>query len=136
MFGDEKYYYQMVKSGVKGFLLKSSGINELINAISEVHGGKTYFSNELLIKLVETLSTQKEKEKAVKQEIENLSKRELEVLRLIALGYSNEETAEKLHIGVNTVRTHRANLIDKTGCNNTASLVMFAIKNKLVEISN
>jgi DNA-binding NarL/FixJ family response regulator len=135
MFGDEKYYYQMIQSGVKGFVLKSSGISELLKAITEIYEGRSYFSNELLIKLVAGISDQKEKEAAITGSIANITKREEEVLKLIAVGLTNEEVAEKLHISLPTVRTHRANLISKTGCGNTASLVMFAIKNKLVEVS-
>ena len=59
MFGDEKYYYQMIQSGIKGFVLKSSGISELSNAINEVANGGNFFSNELLMKLVSNLSSKK-----------------------------------------------------------------------------
>lgn len=132
MFGDEKYYYQMIQAGVKGFVLKSSGISELIKAITEVREGRSYFSNELLIKLIASITDQKDKKETEENKI---SKRELEVLRLIAMGHSNEEIANKLNISVTTIRTHRANLISKTGCTNTASLVMYAIKNKLVDVT-
>jgi DNA-binding NarL/FixJ family response regulator len=134
MFGDEKYYYQMIQAGVKGFVLKSSGISELLKAITEVNKGGSYFSNELLVKLIANISTQKDNKKNETEE-SKISKREIEVLRLIALGHSNEEIADKLNISTTTVRTHRANLITKTGCTNTASLVMFAIKNKVVEVN-
>lgn len=134
MFGDEKYYYQMIQAGVKGFVLKSSGISELLKAITEVNNGGSYFSNELLIKLISNITEQKEKKTSAEAELK-ISKRELDVLKLIAQGLSNEEIANKLNISTTTVRTHRANLITKTGCTNTASLVMFAIKNKFVEIN-
>lgn len=133
MFGDEKYYYQMIQAGVKGFVLKSSGISELLKAITEVCEGRSYFSNELLVKLISGINNNNKNGSGT--ESVNISKREIEVLKLIALGHTNEEIAEKLHISPPTVRTHRANLLTKTGCGNTASLVMYAIKNKLVEIS-
>jgi DNA-binding NarL/FixJ family response regulator len=133
MFGDEKYYYQMIQAGIKGFVLKSSGINELLIAITEVHEGRSYFSNELLVRLISSISKEK---KANADDAENkISKREIEVLKLIAMGHTNEEIAEKLNISTTTIRTHRANLISKTGCTNTASLVMYAIKHKLVEVN-
>jgi len=132
MFGDEKYYYSMIQSGIKGFVLKSSGISELMKAITEVNEGGAYFSSELLTKLVESIGKQKEETTITD---DNISKRELEVLKQIAAGFTNEEIAEKLHISLTTVRTHRANLLSKTGCNNTASLVMYAIKNKMVEVN-
>jgi DNA-binding NarL/FixJ family response regulator len=132
MFGDEKYYYQMIQSGIKGFILKSSGISELLNAIKDVAEGKNFFSNELLCKLINNLYTGKAGKDS--GENEKLSKRELEVLKEIAGGLSNDEIADKLHISNTTVRTHRSNLLQKTNTNNTASLIMFAIKNKIIEV--
>lgn len=134
MFGDEEYYYKMIQSGVKGFVLKSSGINELENAISEVAKGENYFSNELLRQII--LNIKDDKEKAAQPVISEqlLSKREIEVLVEVSNGLSNEDIAEKLHIEISTVKTHRAKLLTKTGTTNTASLIMYAIKNKLIEV--
>lgn len=132
MFGDEKYYYQLIQYNIKGFILKSSGISELLKGISQVAKGANYFSNELLCKLIANLSN--EKSKVTEQsKFEKLSKREIEIMQEITAGLSNEKIAEKLHISLATVRTHRANLLLKTGSNNTASLVMYAIKNKIIE---
>jgi DNA-binding NarL/FixJ family response regulator len=136
MFGDEKYYYQMIQSGIKGFVLKSSGISELLTGINQVNNGGNFFSNELLMKLIANLSTQKDKPGDDKtDEHEILSAREKEVLREITLGLSNDEIANKLNISATTVRTHRTKLLSKTGCNNTASLIMFAIKNKIISVN-
>ncbi len=132
MFGDEKYYYKLIRAGIKGFILKSSGISELLNAIKEVFEGRNYFSNELLIKLINNLYTSKSDNGADDSKNDKLSKREIEVLKEIAAGLSNDEIADKLHISVTTVRSHRSNLLLKTGTNNTASLIMYAIKNKIV----
>jgi DNA-binding NarL/FixJ family response regulator len=132
MFGDEKYYYQMIQSGIKGFVLKSSGITELMKAIQEVAEGKSFFSNELLYKLINNFYSSN-LEHPLKEE-GKLSKRELEVLRDIAAGLSNDDIANKLHISATTVRTHRAKLLQKTGSNNTASLIMHAIKNKIISL--
>jgi DNA-binding NarL/FixJ family response regulator len=131
MFGEEKYYYQMIQNGVKGFILKSAGINELINAITEVSQGNFFFSSEIIEKVVTGISNNKFQ---TESDDFGLTKREKEVLQLIAIGKSNEEISAKLNISTTTIRTHRANLISKTGCANTASLVMYAIKNKLVEV--
>jgi DNA-binding NarL/FixJ family response regulator len=132
MFGDEKYYYQLIQYNIKGFILKSSGISELLNGITQVAGGSNFFSNELLCKLLANISIEKSKISELSQG-EKLSKREMEVMQEISGGLSNEKIAEKLHISLATVRTHRANLLLKTGSNNTASLVMYAIKNKLID---
>jgi len=136
MFGDEKYYYQMIESGIKGFVLKSSGISELMTAIAQVSAGGNFFSNELLVKLIANLSSQKNAiDKNGVDHNDKLSAREIEVLREIALGLSNDEIGNKLNISAATVRTHRAKLLEKTNSNNTASLIMYAIKNKLVEVN-
>jgi DNA-binding NarL/FixJ family response regulator len=136
MFGDEKYYYQMLQSGVKGFILKSSGIGELLKGITDVYNNKSYFSNELLANLIEGFKAQLNKEaKITANNSQHLSAREVEVLKLIAIGSSNEEISQKLHVSTTTIRTHRARILSKTGCNNTASLVFYAIKNKFVALN-
>lgn len=129
MYGDEKYYYQMVQSGIKGFVLKSSGISELLQAITEVAKGDNYFSNELLYRLVQNIRSNNQNEV-----VDKLSAREVEVLELIAAGLSNEEIAGKLNISLATVKSHRSNLLSKTGSNNTASLIMYALKNEMIRL--
>lgn len=135
MFGDEKYYYQMIQYGIKGFVLKSSGISELMKAIKEVADGNNYFSNELLYKLIANIQTSRAATENKDTAGEKLSKREIEVLQKISEGLSNEDIANKLHISATTVRTHRSNLLAKTASNNTASLIMYAIKNKVIEVN-
>lgn len=131
MCSDEEYYYKMIDLGVKGFIMKSSGINELEKAIRDVMIGESYFSNEILRNIINTLS-----HNIAKKTIEkiHLSAREMEVLQHICQGLSNEEMAEKLFISIKTIKSHRSNLLEKTNCNNTPRLIIFAVKNKLVEI--
>ena len=131
MFGDEEYYYKMIDLGVKGFILKSSGINELEKAISEVMMGESYFSNEVLRKIISNLGR---KNNNKTNENANLTTRELEVLQQICLGLNNDEIAQKLFISPKTIKSHRSNLLEKTGCKNTPALILLAIKNKWVEV--
>lgn len=131
MNGDEEYYYKMIEAGAKGFLLKDSGIREIEKGIHSVLEGDSYFSNELLRRIITNLGKPVEKKKDSK---ELLSNREHEVLIEICNGHTNEEIGEKLFISQQTVKGHRSNLLSKTNCKNSASLVMFAIKNKLVEL--
>lgn len=136
-FGDEIHYYNIIQAGAKGFVLKSSGINELQTAIKEVAAGESFFSNELLRKIIANIGAAA---KAEAQEIESqtsdkLTKRELEVMQLIANGLSNEEIAENLHISLATVKGHRSSVLAKTGSKNTASLIIHAIKNNLITIN-
>jgi DNA-binding NarL/FixJ family response regulator len=125
MFGEEEYYNTMIEIGVKGFILKDVENTELVDAIRKIHAGGNYFSSELLLRLIKNKPT---------EENVNLTGREKEILKLICEGYSNHQISEKLFISQRTVERHRASLLEKTNANNSISLVVYAIKNKLVEI--
>ncbi|HOP00187.1 MAG TPA: response regulator transcription factor [Bacteroidales bacterium] len=129
MYGEEEYYYRMVDAGAKGFLLKDSDITEVKEAILTVFRGGSYFSQELLHHVIQKIKTREQESRSA-----NLSKREKEILIKICEGLSNQEIAESLFISKRTVDKHRANLLGKTNSKNTASLILFAIKNKLIEI--
>lgn len=129
MYGEEEYYYKMVDAGAKGFLLKDSDISEVREAIQTVRKGGSYFSQELLYHVIQKIKLRENESKSA-----NLSKREKEILIKICEGLSNQEIAEALFISKRTVDKHRANLLGKTNSKNTASLILFAIKNKLIEI--
>lgn len=131
MYGEEDYYFKMVGLGVKGFLLKNSDINEVFSAIESVMEGGSYFSQELLFNLVSNLRSSNE---MVEDDNATLSNRELEILLLICKGLTNTEIADSLFISKRTVDKHRANILEKTQCKNTANLVVYAIKTGLVEI--
>lgn len=126
-YGDEKYYYKMVEAGVKGFVVKSSGITELEQAIKEIASGGSWFSNELLQKVILSIGKSANKDPEV-------SDRELEILKLICDGLTNDQIAIKIHLSPDTVKWHRNNLLSKTGCNNTAALIIYSIKSKLIVI--
>ena len=131
MFSDEEYYYKMIDRGVKGFILKTSGIHELENAIEQVMSGESYFSNELLRKIINNFGRSTNNNPIDQY---NMTVREIEVLQQICLGLSTEEIGEKLFISPKTVKSHKSNLLEKTACKNTPALILFAIKNKIVEI--
>ncbi|MEG0795506.1 MAG: response regulator transcription factor [Odoribacter sp.] len=133
MYGDEQYYYKMVDIGVKGFVLKSAGIEKVIAAIKTVAAGENYFSEELLMNILNNMRVGSAKPEQDLPDNE-ISGRELEILYHVCLGLSNQEIADKLFISKRTVDKHRANLLSKTGCRNTAALVMYAIKNKMVDV--
>jgi len=129
MYGEEEYYYKMVDAGAKGFLLKDSDISEVRDAILTIRKGGSYFSQELLYHVIQKIKHRESETKSA-----NLSKREKEILLKICEGLSNQQIAESLFISKRTVDKHRANLLGKTNSKNTASLILFAIKNKLIEI--
>jgi DNA-binding NarL/FixJ family response regulator len=130
MYGEEDYYYKMVNAGVKGFVLKNSDIKEVKTALDVVFDGGSFFSSELLQNLVNSLKSSS-KSKEIHAE---LSEREMEILILICQGLSNQEIGDKLFISKRTVDKHRANILEKSESKNTAQLVVYAIKNKLVEL--
>jgi DNA-binding NarL/FixJ family response regulator len=129
MYGEEEYYYRMIDAGAKGFILKDSDITDVHDAIIAVYKGGNYFSQELLYHVINRI---KNREQEVKSS--SLSKREKEILLKICEGLSNHEIADSLFISKRTVDKHRANLLAKTGSKNTASLILYAIKNRLIEI--
>ena len=128
MFGDESYYSRMVEAGAKGFLLKDSSVDEVFGAIDAVAGGGSYFSEELM------KSISRRMHGADGRSSDELSAREIEILLGICRGLSTQEIADELFISKRTVDAHRANILEKTGCKNTASLVVYAIRNRLVEL--
>ncbi len=129
MHGDESYHQQMIEAGAKGFLLKNSSPDEVILAIEKVCDGKYYFSEGIMYSLIRNLK--QEDDTQIKT---SLTARESEILQLICSGFSNQEIGEKLFISKRTVDNYRANLLEKTQSRNTAQLVMFAIKWKLIEL--
>lgn len=124
-FNQGLYIKKMMENGASGYILKNSSKEELLNAIHTVCDGGIYFSGEVGDAL-------KQYQRTEQVEIPVLSRREKEVLELIAEGYTNPEIAEKLFISPFTVDSHRKNLIAKLNVKNTASLVKLAVERKLI----
>jgi len=123
MFSDTGHHTQMIKAGVKGFLLKKANKFELEQAIRTVFAGGTYFSQEILQKLAFRYKGKNPGE-------EDLTTRELEIMVLICQGFTSQEISERLHISCKTVETHRSSLFLKAGVRNVAGLIMWALKNQ------
>lgn len=130
MYSDEEYFDQMIDAGAKGFLLKNTNLQEVKTAIDTVMNNGNYFSQELMQNLLRNYKSVRE----VKEPESELSEREIEILLLICSGLSNQEIGDQLFISKRTVEKHRANILCKTNCKNTAGLVMYAIKNQLIEM--
>jgi len=120
---------RLIRIGVNGYLLKNAEKEELLKAINAIASGENYFTEELEEK---HLINSKKIEKQVSTLIE-LSSREKEILVLIAQEYNTAEIAEKTFISLNTVNTHRRNLLSKLNAKNTAGLVKYAVENGLVD---
>jgi len=125
MYGDEQYYNSVIENGVKGFILKDAENTELGSAVNAILNGKTYFSQELLLKLIRNRKNSNQIP---------LTQRERQILELICQGLNSTEIAARLFLSERTVDNHRANLLDKTGCRNSLSLVLYAFRNNLVDI--
>lgn len=128
MFGEEEYYYKMIQSGVRGFVMKSAGIDELEFAINQIAEGSAYFSEELLDIVKQNIK------KSNANEVKELSEKELQLIKSIAFNMSDNEIAAELNDSVETIEKMRAELLTKTGIINPSGLIMYAIKNKIVEI--
>lgn len=129
MYADESYYTQMIEAGAKGFLLKNSNFEQVQRAISDVYEGKSFFSQEIMDGLIRNINRKK-----IIRHGTDLTDREVEILYHICKGLSNQEIADQLFLSKRTVDKHRENLLLKTGSKNTASLVIYAIKNGVIEI--
>jgi DNA-binding NarL/FixJ family response regulator len=124
------YVESVMGAGAKGYLLKSFEADELLKAINTVISGKKYYSNEIAIKLLEASENNNSSKLVLKN---NLTKREVEVLKLIAMEFTDKQISEKLFISIRTVGTHRQNLKQKLNVKNTAGLVKAAIKMNLMD---
>lgn len=135
---DTKLIRQMLKLGAMGYVLKNTSREELVKAIETVNDGDYYFTPAIQRKVL-ALPTGKEKKEKKSYNREghhaSLTKRESEVLKLIAEEYSGPEIAKHLFISINTVETHRKNMIQKLGVKNSVGLVKYAIKHGLIDNS-
>ncbi|UZR96494.1 response regulator [Chondrinema litorale] len=128
MYNDKGFVTKMVELGVNGYILKNTGKRELLNAIRMVLQKGSHFSVDVMSAVIEGMSNRRMK----RQQKVCLTKREKQILIYIVNGDYNKEIGEKLNIAVNTVETHRKNIISKLHAKNTAHLVRIAIENKLV----
>lgn len=126
-----RYVHRLSKFQIQGYILKNASVNELITALETVKAGGTYFSKEIDIMGAESFRNTLTIEDRKVDEI--LSKREIEVLRLVCREFSNAEIAQHLFLSISTIETHRKNLIAKLGVQNTVGLVKFALKNNLID---
>jgi DNA-binding NarL/FixJ family response regulator len=122
-YDELSYVNSMINEGVNGYILKNIEPSQLVHAIESVLSGSSYFSNEVALKLIDSA---KNSEKPLQASKSRLTKRELEVLKMIALEMTNDEIAKGLFISKRTVDTHRQNLLNKLHVKNTAGLIKAA----------
>jgi len=136
MHMDEEYLNQALKAGAKGYLLKNCDKQELVNGIRTIADGEKVFSGTISMLMTEhyinSVTDSRAEKPQAKSTSVHLTKREKEILNLIADGLTSQEIAESLYISPRTVETHRANLLQKLDIKNTAGLVRYAVENGFV----
>jgi len=131
MHSDEDYLLRAMNAGVKGYLLKDTVEEDLDNAIDAVRRNKPFFSQAIAEILLEE-HLQELKAKGLQDSFDLLTNREKEILQLLAEGRSNKEVAQLLNLSTLTVETHRSNLMQKLNLHNTAEIVLYAVRKKII----
>jgi len=122
-----------VKSGASGYLLKDSSVNEVTQAVRVVADGQSLISPSMAVKLIDEFKHMSRPERD-NSPGHRLTERELEVLRLVATGLNNREVAKQLFISENTVKNHVRNILEKLQLHSRMEAVMFAVKEKLLDL--
>lgn len=130
MYDDEEYLFYLLKNGASGYVLKNAPDEELVTAIRVVYKGGTYIQPSMANLLLKIIKNDSETDETDPYKI--LSKREMEILQLVAKGYGNKEIAEKLFVSVKTVEAHKAKIMEKLQLKSRPALVEYAIKKKLL----
>lgn len=131
MYADEEFLVRALAAGVKGYLLKDDVQADLLRAVRAVATGRSFFSPAIAQALAEDYVRQLQN-KGLQDSYELLSEREREILQLLAEGKSNKEAAAVLDVSPYTVETHRTHLMQKLNLHNTAEIVLYAVRKKIV----
>lgn len=129
-YDDDEYVFALLEAGANGYLLKTAETEELVKAIRDVHAGQSALAPRVARKVVAQLTSGKslpEVMAEVEDEFEGLTRRELEVLKLVAEGKTNREIAEQLFISARTVQAHMSNIFSKLQVSSRTEAVMYAV---------
>lgn len=129
MFGDTFYFEEMINAGAKGFLFKTVDYEELILAIRNINQGNVYFAKNIPAKNNPALEGPKVAD--IKRQTNNLTKREIEIVKLFIQGLTYKEVAKRLNLSYYTVDTHRKKIFEKLGVHNISGLIKYAIENQI-----
>lgn len=131
MHADEGYLVRALNAGVKGYLLKGSADADMANAVRSAVQGKCFFSPSIAQMLAEDYTRQIQ-QKRLQDSYDLLTDREKEILQLLAEGKSNKEVAATLELSPYTVETHRTHIMQKLNLHNTAEIVLYAVRKKII----
>ena len=131
MHSDESYIVRALSAGARGYLLKEATDDDLLPAVRAVAAGRSFFSPAVSAMLLEDHMRHLQ-QRGLEDSYHLLTDREREVLQLLAEGRSNKEVASALDVGLSTVETHRGNLMQKLNLHNTAEIVLYAVRKRVV----
>jgi DNA-binding NarL/FixJ family response regulator len=131
MHADESYILRALAAGARAYLLKDATDEDLLPAIRTVAAGKPFFSPAVSAVLVDEYMRRLQS-RGLTDSYDLLTDREKEILQLLAEGRSNKEVATLLNVGLSTVETHRANLMSKLNLHNTAEIVLYAVRKRII----
>jgi len=127
MYKQKEFISQLVAAGVSGYILKNTGADELYTAIRVIHEGGEYFGEEITQEILHSMRHRN----SMPEEV-HFSKREIEILKLLAEELTSQQIAEKLFISFHTVESHRKNMLSKAGVKNTAGLIRYGINGGMI----
>ena len=133
MHTNEEFVINAIKAGVNGYLSKDASKEELLEAIKIIHEGGECYSKMVSDNFLKSY-VKKYKAEHCLLENKTLTQREIEILKLAAAGSTNKEIADKLFISIKTVDCHKNNIVQKLKLKNTAEMVLYAVKNKIIEV--
>ncbi|OOQ60749.1 hypothetical protein BC343_24250 [Mucilaginibacter pedocola] len=124
MFSESQVVAEMIDAGVSGYILKNTGKQELIEALSKVATGENYFGPDITMQLMKSFKRN--------QEESRLTDREIEIIRMIEQDFGNKKIADMLFISERTVETHRKNILRKTNTQSVVGLLKYAYERKII----
>ena len=127
-------FARAVEAGASGVLHKAAAIGDIVEAVRRLRAGEALLSPNEIIEMLRMVSRKRQEEMEAQRAIERLTRREKEVLRALAEGLDSKDIAEKLHITVETERTHMVNILNKLGVHSRLQALVFAARNGVVEI--
>jgi DNA-binding NarL/FixJ family response regulator len=131
---DRAEHARAVEAGAAGVLHKSADVDEILDSTRRLAAGETLLSPEELVELLRLAGQSREEEREARVSIEQLTRREREVLLALSEGLSNKQIAERLHMSVDTERTHMMNILNKLGVHSRLQALLFAARHGLVEL--
>jgi len=131
---DRAEHARAVEAGAAGVLHKSADVDEILDSTRRLGAGETLLSPEELVELLRIAGQSREEEREARASIEQLTRREREVLMALSEGLSNKQIAERLHMSVDTERTHMMNILNKLGVHSRLQALLFAARHGLVEL--